>query len=209
MASARLRKIFHYPEDSGDDEYKCEELDEEGVFLVALLNSRIFPTNSSTEQESVIEGLRIQNNRRNTEYRTTFAVIPLLLTLIFIPSVFSKAPNPQDRVFSFFGISSLIATAYTMKYLPIQRPDSRGKRSMQDPGFLVRIRKLLLLANTAICGLLLLMYIFSPVESSHNTQQTVYIVPGLMLAIVLLAQKMMVSINLNHLESLRYSYKGV
>lgn len=31
MATARLRKAFRYPDDSGDDEHEREELDEEGM----------------------------------------------------------------------------------------------------------------------------------------------------------------------------------
>ncbi|KAF5856635.1 hypothetical protein ETB97_007057 [Aspergillus alliaceus] len=49
MAAARLRKAFHYPEDSDDDKHEREELDEE-------------------EQESVIERLRAQNDKRDAEY---------------------------------------------------------------------------------------------------------------------------------------------
>lgn len=48
MAAVRLRKVFHYPEDS-DHENDREELDEQ-------------------EQERVIEQLQRQNDARNAHY---------------------------------------------------------------------------------------------------------------------------------------------
>lgn len=48
MAAVRLRKAFHYPEDS-DNENERDELDEE-------------------EQERVIEQLQRQNDARNAQY---------------------------------------------------------------------------------------------------------------------------------------------
>ena len=35
MATARLRRAFRYPDDSGDDEHSREELDEEGMYILA------------------------------------------------------------------------------------------------------------------------------------------------------------------------------
>ncbi|KAE8385071.1 hypothetical protein BDV23DRAFT_165623 [Aspergillus alliaceus] len=190
MAAARLRKAFHYPEDSDDDKHEREELDEE-------------------EQESVIERLRAQNDKRDAEYSILFAIIPLLSVSMFIPSVCSRSSDMQERLLSFLSTLSLIATAYIMKSFPLQNPDPKGKRPIQSPGFLALFQKLLLPINTAACSLLLLVYIFSsPVQSSFSKQPTTYIVPGAMLAIIMLARKIMVSIDLKHLEDLQYRYKG-
>ncbi|KAE8145598.1 hypothetical protein BDV25DRAFT_144509 [Aspergillus avenaceus] len=51
MPTARLRKAFRYPDDSGG-EFDHEELDEE-------------------EQEFIIQRLQVQNDRRNAEYSVT------------------------------------------------------------------------------------------------------------------------------------------
>ncbi|OGM42050.1 hypothetical protein ABOM_009694 [Aspergillus bombycis] len=190
MAAARLRKAFHYPDNSGDNEHEREELDEE-------------------EQELVINRLRVQNDKHNAEFTVTFAAIPLLSVSVFIPSVIKQGSSLQERFLAFLGILSLIATAYTMKYFPIQRPDLKGKGSMRSSGILTHLHKFLLPVNTAICGMLLLVWFFTPVEPLHDVQPKVYFVPGAMLAIIMLARKMMVSVDLKHLEDLRYGYKGV
>ncbi|KAE8156291.1 hypothetical protein BDV40DRAFT_83154 [Aspergillus tamarii] len=190
MATARLRKAFRYPDDSGDDEHEREELDEE-------------------EQELVIERLRAQNNKRNAEYTVTFAAIPILSISLFIPSVIRQGSGLQERFLSVLSILSLIATAYTMKYFPFQRPDLKDKGSMRGSGTLTHLWKFILPVNTAICGLLLLVWLFSPLEPPRDRQPKTYIVPGGMLAIITLARKMMVSVDLKHLEDLRYGYKGV
>ncbi|GKZ47895.1 hypothetical protein AbraIFM66951_011470 [Aspergillus brasiliensis] len=56
MATARLRRAFRYPDDSGDDEHSREELDEE-------------------EQERVIEQLKSLNEKRNSEYSVNISPI--------------------------------------------------------------------------------------------------------------------------------------
>ncbi|KOC11329.1 hypothetical protein AFLA70_126g002421 [Aspergillus flavus AF70] len=187
MAAARLRKAFRYPDNLGDGEHEREELDEE-------------------EQELVIEHLRAQNDKRDAEYTVTFAAIPLLSVSIFIPSVFQQDSGLQERFLSFLGILSLISTAYIMMHF---RSDPKGKGSMRSSGILTHIRKFLLPINTAICGLLLVVWLFSLVEPPSDRQPKAYIVPGGMLAIIMLARKVMLSVDLKHLEDLRYGYKGV
>ncbi|KAF7587504.1 hypothetical protein BBP40_007149 [Aspergillus hancockii] len=191
MAAARLRKTFRYPEDSGDDEYEREEPDEE-------------------EQESMIERLRAQNDKRNAEYSIIFAAIPLLSAIVFIPSLFSSGSGLLGWLLSFLSVLSLVATAYTMKYIPLQLPDPKGKRPMRSPDCPAHLRKLLLPVNITICSLLLFVYLSSSsVESSHNKQPTAYIVPIAMLAIIMFARQVMASVDLKHLEDLQYEYKGV
>ncbi|KAB8076307.1 hypothetical protein BDV29DRAFT_89992 [Aspergillus leporis] len=211
MAAARLRKTFRYPEDSDDDEHEREELDEEGPFVNHRNLKSIWSfTDNPAEQESVIERLRVQNDKRNAEYSITFAAIPLLSAAVFIPSMFSGSLYPQGRFFTFISVLSLVATAYTMKYIPLRRPDPKGKRPMRNPDFQARLQKLLLPMNIAVCSLLLVVFLSSSrMESVHNKQSIAYIVPGAMLAIIMLARQVMVSVDLKHLEDLQYEYKGV
>ncbi|KNG80455.1 hypothetical protein ANOM_010625 [Aspergillus nomiae NRRL 13137] len=160
MAAARLRKAFHYPDDSGDNEHEREELDEE-------------------EQELVINRLRVQNDKHNAEFTVTFTAIPLLSVSVFIPSVIKQGASLQERFLTCLGILSLITTAYTMKYFPFQHPDLKGKGSMRSSGTIItHFRKLLLPVNTAICGMLLLVWLFTPVEPPSDVQPKVYFVPG-------------------------------
>jgi hypothetical protein len=69
MESARLRKAFRYPDDSGDDIAR-EELDEEGPLKPCP------PKDCSSdvlflEQERVIKNLKIQNEERDSQYSVT------------------------------------------------------------------------------------------------------------------------------------------
>ncbi|KKK16571.1 hypothetical protein ARAM_003093 [Aspergillus rambellii] len=196
MASARLRKAFRYPDDSGDDTVR-EELDEE-------------------EQERVIRHLQIQNEKRNSEYTIIFATIPLLSSIIFIPSLLSSASvGVFVRFLLLLSIGSLLATAYTMKYIPPQRPDPKGKRPMRNPDLMTHVRKYAVPVNTAVCVLLALVYLFSSNTGLSSIQPVAYLVPPslragylALLATILVVRQVMVSVDLKTLEDLRYDYKG-
>ncbi|KAL2845361.1 hypothetical protein BJX68DRAFT_242206 [Aspergillus pseudodeflectus] len=189
MASARLRKAFRYPDDSGDDDAR-EELDEE-------------------EQERVIKHLQQQNDKRNSEYTLIFSAIPLLSTIVFLPSLSSSASlGVATRFYSLLGIASLVATAYTMKYIPPMHPDPKGKRPIRNPDLTAHIRQYLIPANSAVCALLGLAYLFSSGTAAPVMQPTAYLVPAALLSIILLVRQVMVSVDLAPLGELRYEYKG-
>ncbi|KAG2414189.1 hypothetical protein HFD88_003380 [Aspergillus terreus] len=188
MATTRLRKAFRYPDDSDDGQGR-EELDEE-------------------EQEKVIQRLHMQNDKRNSEYRIIFALLPLFSTVVFIPSLFSSGASVRETFASFLSILSLVATAYAMKYLPLRHPDPKGKRPVRNPD-VARLQELLLPVDAAVCGLLALIYLFStPMDLSVGVPSSAYLLPGAMLIIIVIARRVMVSVDLSHLETLRYDYKG-
>ncbi|KAL4896320.1 hypothetical protein BDV59DRAFT_199518 [Aspergillus ambiguus] len=187
MATARLRKAFRYPDDSEDDGQAREELDEE-------------------EQDRVIQRLQMQNDRRNSQYSIIFAILPLFSTTVFVPSLFSSGSTVRELFISFLSILSLLATAYAMKYLPLRHPDPKGKRPVRNPDF-ARIQELVLPANAAVCGLLTLMYLFSSAELS-SIPSSAPLIPAAMLITIVIARRVMISVDLSHLENLRYDYKG-
>ncbi|OJJ71488.1 hypothetical protein ASPBRDRAFT_126880 [Aspergillus brasiliensis CBS 101740] len=191
MATARLRRAFRYPDDSGDDEHSREELDEEA------------------EQERVIEQLKSLNEKRNSEYSIVFAAIPLFSSFAFIAPILSGSSSLSERCLSLLGVLSLLVTAYIMKYLPLERPDPKGKRPMTTPHGMASIQRCILPVNAAICVLLALVYASQPrAQSSLEIQPVTYLVPGAMFAAVLVARKVMLSVDLRTLENLRYEYKG-
>ncbi|KAL4755107.1 hypothetical protein BDW72DRAFT_54110 [Aspergillus terricola var. indicus] len=188
MASARLRKAFRYPVDSGDDDAR-EELDEE-------------------EQERVIEVLKSQNEERDSQYSLVFAAIPLLSAIIFVSSLLTPATlDLSVRVLSLLGTLSLLATAYTIKYVPLQRPDPKGKRPMRPLDLRERVRKYIIPCNAAICALLVMAYFFRSGTSAGN-HPVAYLVPAASLTIILIVRQVMASVDLESLEDLRYEYKG-
>ncbi|OJJ87279.1 uncharacterized protein ASPGLDRAFT_43805 [Aspergillus glaucus CBS 516.65] len=188
MATTRLRRAFRYPEDSGDEGHEREELDEE-------------------EQERVIEQLQRQNDQRNAQYSTVFTALPLLSVLVFVPSVLSKSSTPTVRFFSFLAISSLLVTACIMKLFVSHLSDRKGKRPAAEVKRTMLVRKSLFFINTGICGTLVLVYLFANISSS-SIWPGLYIVPGAMFGVILLVREAMISVDLSHLQNLRYEYKG-
>ncbi|KAL2000562.1 hypothetical protein VTN02DRAFT_2928 [Thermoascus thermophilus] len=197
MAVARLRRTFRYPEDTDDDNEGREELDDE-------------------EQEKVIKELQMQNERRNAEYTLAFAVIPLVSAAAFLPAVLSSSATADQRTLHLLSIVSLLATAYVMRYIPLRQINQKKGRQ----GLLIRdeveenssahfLRKHLISANAALCTLLALAScLIGSSERSDHVQWISYLVPGALLGAILIARKVMASVDVGQLEGLRYEYKG-
>ncbi|KAJ5179662.1 hypothetical protein N7492_002872 [Penicillium capsulatum] len=208
--AVRLRNAFRYPDDSAEER---EELDEE-------------------DQERVILQLQHQNEARNAQYSMGFTLIPLISTLAFVPSLFSASGIPE-RLWSVLALLSLLATAYTMRQTPLHA-DRKGKKplSVEDER-LAWIRTALVPANQAACLLLTVVYLlFLRSESTYVIRPVLYLVPGgrscppaheldcprsvscltleyvAMLAVILLAREVMLSVDLSALKDLQYEYKG-
>ncbi|CAG7917207.1 unnamed protein product [Penicillium olsonii] len=179
--AVRLRKVFRYPEELDER----EELDEQ-------------------EQERVIEQLQRQNDTRNAQYSVIFTALPLLAALVFVPSVLS-AFSPLERLFSLLGLVSLVITAYIMRCSPLQ--DRKGKKPMNVRNErIARFHAALVPGAGAVSVLLGLVYLSA--GPSYSIRPVLYLVPGAMLATILLAQKVMRSVDLTSLQDLQYNYKG-
>ncbi|PYH41802.1 uncharacterized protein BP01DRAFT_359995 [Aspergillus saccharolyticus JOP 1030-1] len=177
MASARFRRAFQYPDDSGDDQYAREELDEE-------------------EQERVIQNLKRLNNRRNSEYSIIFTTVPIFSAAIYMPLVLSSSSTNPDRCLALTSMLSLLTTAFTMRY----SPHSNGHSQTQQP---------LSLINAVLCVLLVLIHFaYLPRESWLSTELITSLMPGAMLATISVARRIMSSVDIKGLETLRYDYKG-
>ncbi|GLI80150.1 hypothetical protein PoHVEF18_008501 [Penicillium ochrochloron] len=185
MAAVRLRKAFRYPED--DDENR-EELDEE-------------------EQEQLIEQLQRQNDARNAQYHLIFTSIPLVSTLAFLPSVFS-ASSLTEWLLSLLGVLSLLGTAYTMRLSPLH-PDRKGKKAITaENERIARLHSALLPVNGAVCLLLAAAYFLAGTGSASTIRPVLYLIPGAMLAAILLARETILSVDISALKDLQYEYKG-
>ncbi|KAJ5635416.1 uncharacterized protein N7484_008729 [Penicillium longicatenatum] len=185
MAAVRLRKVFHYPDDS-DHEHDREELDEQ-------------------EQEQVIGQLQQQNDARNANYNVLFTGISLVSTITLLPSTLWASSLPE-RFCSLVGIFSLLASAYIMRYFPLQ-PDRKGKKPLrvQDESWPL-VHAALVPLNGVVSGLLAL-YGFLGIRSSEPWSE-IYLIPGAMLGAILLARQVMLSVDLSVLKDLQYGYKG-
>ncbi|KAI9731678.1 MAG: hypothetical protein M1834_004467 [Cirrosporium novae-zelandiae] len=189
MAAARLRRTFRYPEDDSTGDER-DELDEE-------------------EQEAIIENLRLEDEGRNKLYTTIFAALPLILTTTFLPALFGSSPS-LIKLISLLGITSLGATAYTLIFIPIPKPDPKGKRplyrAVQEEG---PLQKYLELLNGALCALLsIAAWRIKDKQGAHEGFWMICLVPAVMFVLITIARRVMHTVNIDELERLRYEYKG-
>ncbi|KAJ5665618.1 uncharacterized protein N7477_008066 [Penicillium maclennaniae] len=141
------------------------------------------------EQERVIQQLQSQNEARNAQYSMIFTGITLLLTTMFMPSILS-ASTLGEALLSFLSILSL-----GKKPLLAENDRSTCLRSALVP------------VNGAVC-LVLTACFFIGAGSSYTIRPVLYLIPGAMLAVILLARETMLSVDLSALKDLQYEYKG-
>ncbi|KAI9794821.1 MAG: hypothetical protein M1816_002949 [Peltula sp. TS41687] len=199
MAS-RLRKTFQYPTD--EDDPLPEHLDEE-------------------EQEALISNLRREDSDRNALYTNLLLSLPLLLSVPYIPLFFRRQTTYQTRLLILLSLTSLLSTAYTLRYIPVNhepRDDQRRKKGNNRPlrsrgsvgwaeGEDGPLKRYLHVLNGVICGLLALVSLLL-VGRRGDVQGVVWMVPGFVLMVVMVARRIMASVDVEELEDLRYEYKG-
>ncbi|PLB54320.1 hypothetical protein P170DRAFT_421056 [Aspergillus steynii IBT 23096] len=189
MATARLRRVFRYPDDSGGEEPGREDLDEE-------------------EQELVISRLKAQNDRQNIGYSAIFSAVPIFPAVMLVPLALSGSMRLPERLFSLLGLLSLLLTACIMKFSPLQRLATEGLVSRSR--ILAAVLRFSVPVNAITCGLLALAYMMGPRASPASGTQLllIYFVPGVMFTSVMVVRHAMATVELRHLEDLRYEYKG-
>ncbi|KAF2279659.1 uncharacterized protein EI97DRAFT_499063 [Westerdykella ornata] len=107
MATARLRRTFHYP-DSEDDEAVEEGMDER-------------------DQEDLIAKLSSRDTTSTTLYTHLLLILPLAPLLFYLPRLF----HFSTVISSILAIGSLLSSAYTLYFLPLP-PVSSSTASVSD-----------------------------------------------------------------------------
>ncbi|KAI5302950.1 hypothetical protein KEM56_000189 [Ascosphaera pollenicola] len=192
MASARLRKAFHYPE-SDDEGNGRNELDEEAAAI---------------EQERIITKLRQEDEKRNAIYTRAFAILPLVAALAYVPRMFSEASTSRWLI-CLLSMASLLIVSYTIVYQPLQRPDRKGKKPMR----LVEQENASLQRHTRLANGVLAAFIGVVGLKIRGTDPNDFfwlycIIPGVLSLICYMAEKSMISVDLDELERLKYDLKG-
>lgn len=136
MATTRVRKAFRYPSES-DSDNEPDELDEE-------------------HQEKLIASFQAEDAQKNNLYRNAFVSIPLISALFFLYT-FLVASNARQRLIALLSVSSMISSAYILKFMPIESPARKGKRPVYqveaDKG---PVERYMILLNASLVGLLLI-----------------------------------------------------
>jgi hypothetical protein len=135
MATTRLRNAFRYPSES-DSDNEPDELDEE-------------------HQEKLIASFQAEDAQKNNLYRNAFVSIPLISALFFLYT-FIITSNARQRLIALLSVSSMISSAYILKFMPIESPARKGKRPVYqveaDKG---PVERYMILLNASLVGLLL------------------------------------------------------
>lgn len=146
MATARLRKVFRYPD---DNEHEPSELDEE-------------------EQEKLIADLQQHDATNSQIYTIVFSFIPIGGALYFLSIVYN-ARSFMKSLAALLSALSLAATAYVLLMLPLGSQDKKGKKPVyvaQQEVSLVNRAAIYLIA--ACSGLLGASAIVSWWKGSHQ-----------------------------------------
>ncbi|PTB63813.1 hypothetical protein BBK36DRAFT_1125016 [Trichoderma citrinoviride] len=103
--TTRLRRTFHYPNDSDSDDTP-EAMDEQ-------------------EQDNLIQTLTTQNASQNESTARVLLLLPLLSTVAYVRPLL----DPKTASFAVFCLTSLLATAFLLHRLP---PTETGIAAIDD-----------------------------------------------------------------------------
>ncbi|PNS14127.1 hypothetical protein CAC42_6640 [Sphaceloma murrayae] len=194
----RLRKTFRYPTDDSDSESDARNPEDE-------LDDK--------QQEAIIEELRKKDEASTKLYRTLFTALPLLASIFFLPSIFVF--KRRDALLSILSISSLGSTAYTLNFIPSERPDPptgltglTGRRqrvlvaSLNSP-----VSKYLPWMNGGLAGVLALFGVL--LWTRGDLVGAIWAaLPAAIYIVVMVARNDLVPLDIEGLERMRYEYKG-
>ncbi|KAL1894519.1 hypothetical protein Sste5346_005754 [Sporothrix stenoceras] len=214
MDKARLRRAFRYVTDDDANSDEPEVMDEE-------------------EQDTLIQSLVEQNQKRNEQFRQILLAVPALAAIPFLIACFTSG-SPSTAIVSLLGISSLAATAFLVhQQTPTKTgirvldawsgADVKGKGREVAPAFRLSdwsgaggrpppLEQYLPFLNLGLCAMLLLS-LFVPRGASSAASSTPYqllgSLPAAVYGVVLLSKVTMAGVDPEReLNRLRYEYKG-
>ncbi|KAL6715082.1 hypothetical protein ACLMJK_007343 [Lecanora helva] len=228
MATTRLRKTFKYPTDSSDEDNLPNDMDEEGRLVPGRnCNFAMELTDMAVEQEKLIQRLQAEDDERNEEYKRFFFAIPSISATSYLPTLI-RPSLLSAKLISLLSMTSLIATAYILIFIPNTRPDkSRRQLSghkielkagpiQQHLGYLNGGLSLLIALNALafkdkggvhdgfwLLCLLPLGKFFVSFPSGCQAD-----VPTVSFSVIVLARRLMLAVDIGELEKLKYQYKG-
>jgi hypothetical protein len=196
MATTRLRKTFKYPSDNEGSGDSHDEMDEE-------------------EQERLISTLKAKEATENEQYTLIFSILPLTVTPPFIYYLFTSSDLRSMPLLCLLAITSLISSAYTMRFIPLYAASSPGRAQLARPALFVDadspVQTLLPWLNLAITILLLVTsWAVKGRVSAPEPLWLFLLLPAVMLGAITVARKSMtdVQVGIGELEGKRYDYKG-
>jgi len=168
------------------------------------------------EQDQLISTLRAHESTSNARYNLILSALPLTLTLpILYHTLYSTASTPAPLLACFLAITSLLASAYMMRYIPVTGTGAiRQPSTQRQPLFIASdgpIHLYLPYLNGAICALLAMAaWGFKGRTDVDDGFWLFLLLPPLILGIITVARRSMADIQsgIGELEGLKYEYKG-
>jgi len=129
--------------------------------LAAFNTDSANPRLPPPEQEKLITQLHIQDAAKTALYQKAFLALPLLSTLIYLPT-FLRPTSSSAFLSSILNISSLLSTAYILYRVPYTRSSRSGGSAGTfrlagfnhvEPG---PLEKYIAYVNAGLCGVLAL-----------------------------------------------------
>jgi hypothetical protein len=191
------------------------------------------PLLTVTEQDTLIQSLVGQNQKRNEQFRQVLLAVPALAAVPFLIACFSSS-SPSTAIVSLLGISSLAATAFLVyQQTPTKTgirvldawsgADVKGKGPEAAAAFSLSdwsgaggrpppLEQYLPFLNLGLCAMLLLS-LFVPRGASAAASNTPYrllgSLPAAVYGVVLVSKVTMAGVDPEReLNRLRYEYKG-
>ncbi|KZM25057.1 uncharacterized protein EKO05_0007569 [Ascochyta rabiei] len=198
MAATRLRKTFHYP-DSSDDEDTVEA----GM--------------DAQDQAHLLSSLRSHDTTSTRMYTLLLLAFPATIALFTLPGLLGAS----TLIPSFLALASLAASAYTLYVLPLaptspviivdgrEVASGRGKAGVerkQVPWLSDEAQEVLaqyiVPANGAVCGLLAVAEVVQGRAWSEGMMVGGGYLPGLVLTVVLWARRELRVVDMSALQQL-------
>ncbi|KAF8474951.1 hypothetical protein BDZ91DRAFT_712051 [Kalaharituber pfeilii] len=188
MATARLRAAFRYPADNGVDDLP-DHMDEE-------------------EQEALIAALRSADDSTNELYSNLFSIVFVLPAIYFL---FRALATPT--LINFLSLSSLTATIYTIRFIPIPRNDV-GSGHIAFLSSTGPIDKFLPILNGLLAAIVgVNVYHVNSKKNGSPLGRTAMedwagYLPIAIWVVSMIVRYVMKPLDLDELEKMKYKYKG-
>ncbi|KAK7191074.1 uncharacterized protein CC84DRAFT_1117904 [Paraphaeosphaeria sporulosa] len=209
-AATRLRRTFHYPSESDDEDAVEAGMDEQ-------------------DQAHLLTTLSTHDTHTTSTYTHLLLVLPLLPILLYIPHFFRLSTLPAAGL----AIPSLLASAYTLYFLPLppvqisvshvvdlQSPSARSRtkpaetKAERPPVPYISeatadlVARYIVVANGALCAVLAIAEMLQGRSWGEGVTVGGGYLPGLVFTVVMFARRELRAVDMSELERLQYQSKG-
>jgi hypothetical protein len=206
MATTRLRKTFHYPSDTDDEETLEDGMDAQGPPPHPPPKTPLTP---QTDQATLLSDLRTHDTTTTRLYTHLLLIFPLAPALLYLARLFTASTFLASAA----ALASLLASAYTLYYLPLDATTSPARTPAPTPPLPPHVASLasqyLVRANAGVCVVLALHEVAQRRAWSEGMVVGGGYVPGVVLGVILWARRELRAVDMVELERARVVREGL